>query len=100
MEKLKVTRDYVEFINHQDWNDTELLYMCETLFEGVDASPFKILPANNSNENVILVYESENYGLIVTPDIKKAIHAWIMQKTHNEPYDTYFNWKMAVEKDD
>lgn len=100
MEKLKVTKNYKEFLDHYEWNSTALLYMCDALFKGIDTSPFKILPANNSDENVILVYEPENYGLIVTPEVKKAINAWIMQKTNNEPYDIFFSYKMAVEKDD
>lgn len=100
MKKLEVTTDYREFLDHYDWNSAALLYMCYTLFKEEDTSPFKILPANNSDENVILVYEPENYGLIVTPEVKKAIYAWIMQKTNNEPYDSYFPWKMAVDEDE
>lgn len=100
MKDLEVTTDYMEFLNHYEWNDAELLHMCETVFEGDDTPPFKILPAANSNINVILVYEPENYGLIVTPAVKNGIMAWVMQKTNNEPYDSYFPWKMAVDKDD
>lgn len=100
MKDLEVTTNYKEFLDHYDWNSAALLYMCDTLFKNEDTPPFKLLPANNSDENVILVFEPENYGLIVTPDVKKAIYAWIMQKTHNEPYDIYFSWKMAVEKDE
>lgn len=100
MKNLEVTTDYKEFLDRYDWNSEALLYMCDTLFKGEDTYPFKIIPANNSDENVILVYEQDNYGLIVTPEVKNGIMAWIMQKTNNEPYDTYFPWKMAVDKDD
>lgn len=100
MKNLEVTTDYMEFLDHYDWNSAALLYMCDTLFKGEDTPPFKILPAANSDINIILVYEPDNYGLIVTPAVKTSIMAWIMQKTNNEPYDTYFPWKMAVDKDD
>lgn len=98
---MKPLTDYKEFVKSREWNEMELLYMCNTVRTGVDNLPFKIVPAANSEQNVILVYEPDELSLILTLPMKESMISWIESEYCNgEPYDTYFPWKMAVDKDD
>lgn len=99
--KLNVMTRFDDFINSNEWNDMELLYMCDTINEDCDFPPFKLLPANNSKENIILVYEPTGDSLILKPAAKARFINKVEELfCKGEPYDIYLNWKMAVEKDD
>lgn len=98
---MKPLTDYKEFVKSREWNEMELLYMCDTVCTGNDNLPFKIVPAANSVQNVLLVYEPEELSLILTPPMRVSMISWIeCEYCNGEPYDAYLNCKMAIEKDD
>ena len=99
--KLNVMTRFDDFINSNEWNDMELLYMCDTISEDRDFPPFKLLPVNSSKENVILVYEPTGDSLMLRPAAKARFISNVEELfCKGEPYDDYLNMKMAVEKDD
>ena len=99
--KLNVMTYFDDFINSNEWNEVELYHMCETIRTGHDVDPFKILPANHSKENVILVFVSTGDALILKPRERASFIPNVEEKFCNgESYDIYFSCKMAVEKDD
>ena len=101
MGNLTKTTSFEEFLQSCDLNDAEMQNMCDSIFNNEDFAPFKLIPAANSEDNVILVYEPNNIGLVLTPKAKNYIVKWVEKnKLFNEPYDAYLSWKMAVEKDD
>lgn len=99
--KLNVVTRFEDFINSNEWNEVELLHMCDTISNNHDVSPFKLLPANNSEENIILVYEPTKDALLLTPKTKAQFITNIEnQFCKGEPYEIYLNWKTAVDKED
>ena len=103
MEKKNVetTTSFDGFIQRCDLNDQELLAMCDTIFTQEAHYPFHLEPAKNIFDGFILVYEPTSFGLLLTRKAYDYFIPWIEKtKFYDEPYDTYLNWKNAVEKDD
>ena len=95
--KLNVMTKYEEFMGSNEWNFVELLHMCETVYTGNNVAPFDLLPANNSIENVILVYTPTRDALILKPKARAEFISKVEnQFCQGESYDSYLNFKIAL----
>lgn len=100
-EELAITTSFKDFIEINQLNDVELQYMCDSIIQEQAQPLFRFMPANNQPDKKILVYEPNNYGLLLTEKAYNYFITWFEKEYCNkEMYDAYLSWKAAVEKND
>ena len=101
MKNLEVTTSFDGFIETCQMTDEELLNMCDAIFSGESQPSFHFEQAKNVFNGLILVYEPMNFGLLLTQAAYNYFIPWVEKsKFHEEPYEAYLNWKIAIEKKD